>query len=238
MPDLTVAGLANVRDLGGLRRCDGSLTPSRVFLRAELLDRVTPAGWEFLAGYGVRTVLDLRRPDEHSGEVPGDVRSVRIDLDGADPEFWEPFEADGRWGTPLYYADHLARLPDRLAAVLRAIAAAGDGAILFHCGAGWDRTGLIAAVLLRAIDVTEDAAAADYLASFDNAETMATLHGRSFDVDARHAILARFGHTAESAFRDAYRNLDLDAWFSRARIDDATRVAVTTWRGTADRTPG
>ena len=54
-----------------------------------------------------------------------------------------------RWGTPLYYLAHLQALPDRLALVLNAIADADDGAILFHCSAGWDRTGLVAAVLLR-----------------------------------------------------------------------------------------
>lgn len=134
---LAVDGLANVRDLGGLRRSDGSSTPTRVFVRAELLDDLTPAGWEQLVGYGVRTVLDLRRPDEHSGRVPEGVRHVRIDLDGDDQAFWAPIEADGRWGTPL------------------------------------------------------------------------------------------------SAFREAYRALDLDGWFARAGIDAATRAALTSWRGTA-----
>lgn len=230
---LAVDGLANVRDLGGLRRSDGSSTPTRVFVRAELLDDLTPAGWEQLVGYGVRTVLDLRRPDEHSGRVPEGVRHVRIDLDGDDQAFWAPIEADGRWGTPLYYLAHLTRLPQRFAEVARAIAAADPGTILFHCGAGWDRTGLVAAMLLRALDVTEDAAVADYLASFANAEAMAALHGRGFDVEARHRILQRFGHTAGSAFREAYRTLDLDGWIARAGIDAATRAALTSWRGTA-----
>ena len=230
--NLSVDGLANARDLGGLNRADGSTTPEGVFVRAELLDDLTPAGWEFLTAYGVRTVLDLRRPGERSGEVPRGVRHVRIDLDGEDDRgFWAPVEADGLWGTPLYYVNHLAQLPHRLAEVARAIAAADDGVILFHCGAGWDRTGLLAAVLLRALDVTEDAAVADYLASFSNAAAMAALHGRTFDVEARHCILKRFGHTAESAFRDAYRNLELDGWFARAGIDDHTRRALTTWRG-------
>lgn len=118
-----------------------------------------------------------------------------------------------------------------MAEVVRAIAAASEGTILFHCGAGWDRTGLVAAVLLRALDVTEDAAAADYLASFANADAMAALHGRTFDVEARHRILKRFGHTAESAFREAYRALDLPAWLDHAAIDAEARTALRTWRG-------
>jgi protein-tyrosine phosphatase len=229
--DLTIDGLANARDLGGLERADGSTTPHGVFVRAELLDRVTPRGWDALRDHGVRTVIDLRRPDERSGRVPDDIRLVVVDLDGDERHFWEPIEADGRWGTPLYYLDHMRDLPHRLSEALAAIARADEGAVLFHCGAGWDRTGLVAAVLLRALDVTADAALADYLQSFTNAEAMTALHARTFHVDERHAILTSHGHTAESAFRSVYGRLDLDEWFRTADISDDTRRAITTWRG-------
>lgn len=230
---ISIAGLANARDLGGLDRRDGTVTPTGVFIRAEMLDRVHASGWEELRRYGVRTVIDLRRPGETTGEVPENIDHVRLDLDGDEAEFWAQYEADGRWGTPLYYLAHLRELPNRLADVLTAIASADHGAVLFHCAAGWDRTGLVAAVLLRALDVTANAAAADYLASFTNADAMAALHGRSFEVEKRHDILDRFGHTAESAFRDMYENLDLDEWFSEAHVDNQTRIAIETWRGTA-----
>ena len=133
---LCVEGLANVRDLGGRERRDGSLTPEGVFFRAENLDRVTGRGWTSLREAGVRTVLDLRRPDEVTDAVPDDLTVLRVDLDGDERDFWEEFERDGRWGTPLYYAAHLRELPHRLAGVLEAIAAAPEGGILFHCGAG------------------------------------------------------------------------------------------------------
>lgn len=159
---LVIEGLANVRDLGGLQRQDGSVTPAGVFIRAEMLDRLSASGWGELRTHGVRTVIDLRRPCEYTGDVPDDIRLVRVDLDGDERDFWDPIELDGRWGTPLYYLAHIRDLPHRLAEVLRAIATADDGAVLFHCGAGWDRTGLVAAVLRRVLDVTDDAATADY----------------------------------------------------------------------------
>jgi protein tyrosine/serine phosphatase len=233
---LEIEGLANVRELGGLDRRDGSRTPSGVFVRAEVLDRVTEAGWDQLRCHGVTTVVDLRRPDERSGAVPTGIAIRQLDLDGDERDFWAPRERNGQWGTPLYYADHLAQLPHRLAGVLGAIAEAPRGAVLFHCGAGWDRTGLVAAVLLKAIGVTEDAATQDYLASFENADAMAELHSRSFDVHERLTILDGFGHTPESAFRAMYRQLDLDAWF-RAHLDDHTANVVRTWRGSAAPAP-
>lgn len=226
-----IDGLANARDLGGLERSDGSTTPAGVFLRAEALDRVTPRGWDALRSLGVRTAIDLRRPAERTNAVPDGIAVVGVDLDGDDPDFWAPFEADGRWGTPLYYVDHLVALPQRMRAVLDAIAAAEDGAVLFHCGGGWDRTGLVSAVVLRALDVTTDAAAADYLRSFENAAAMEALHGRPAQADVRVAVLARHGHTPESAFRAAYDSMDLDEWFAAADVAAATRIAVRTWRG-------
>ena len=205
---LDVDGLANVRDLGGLDRNDGSETPEGVFVRAEMLDHLSDSGWDALRAHGVRTVIDLRRPAEASGAVPADFLVRRVDLDGDERHFWAPLEEDGRWGTPLYYTAHVQELPHRLAQVLQAIASAPEGAVLFHCGVGWDRTGLVAAVLLTAIGATEEAAVDDYLASFTNACAMSTLHGRSFDVEERHAVLRRFGHTPDSAFRSMYRQLD------------------------------
>ena len=60
---------------------------------------------------------------------------------------------------------------------------------------------------------------------------MALLHERSFEVDEQREILRRFRHTPESAFRDMYENLDLDAWFRAADVDRSTRAAIETWRG-------
>lgn len=234
-PALSINGLANARDLGGLQRADGTATPSGVFIRAERLDEVDTSGWEALLAYGVRTVIDLRRPEETSGQVPSRLAQVRVDLDGDDIGFWSTYQADGRWGTPLYYLAHLRELPHRLAEVLTAMASADDGGILFHCSAGWDRTGLVAAVLLRTLDVTGDAAVSDYMASFANAERMTLLHERSFEVEERHQILGRFGHTPDSAFRDMYENLRIDDWFAEAGLDRETRTAIETWRGAVPR---
>lgn len=234
-PPLSIEGLANARDLGGMPRSNGSSTPTGVFIRAEGLDRVTEAGWDSLRAHGVRTVIDLRRPSERTVHLPADIDLVAVDLDGEDErEFWEPYERDGRWSTPLYYQAHLERLPRKLGSALQAIATAASGAILFHCSAGWDRTGLLAAVLLRTVGVTEAAATKDYLTSFNNADAMGALHRRSFDVEERHAVLAKFGHTARSAFAGVYANLDVTALFSASGLSARSQAALETWRGSVN----
>ncbi|WP_291279008.1 tyrosine-protein phosphatase [Galactobacter sp.] len=172
------------------------------------------------------------RCESHESLVPRGRQRVHVDLDGDDREFWSAFEADGRWCTPLYYADHLRQLPYRLAATLEAIASAPAGGLLFHCGGGWDRTGLVAAVLSKAVGVTSDAAVADYMASFTNHPRAAALHGVDpREAEARTRVLADFGLTPEAAFHGFYTQLDLGVWFERSNLDQDVLEAVRTWRG-------
>ncbi|WP_298349413.1 tyrosine-protein phosphatase [Ferrimicrobium sp.] len=72
---LRVDGLVNARDLGGLRRHNGSLTPRAVLFRSGYLDRVSDAGWEQIWEAGIRTVVDLRQPSEREAAMldPGPV---------------------------------------------------------------------------------------------------------------------------------------------------------------------
>ncbi|MEC8762139.1 MAG: tyrosine-protein phosphatase [Actinomycetota bacterium] len=228
---LEVEGLANARDLGGIPRSDGSLTPTGVFFRSDNLDRVGTAGWDRLRDHGITTIVDLRRPDEASGAVPPDIAHLRVDLDGDEREFWDPIEADGRWGTPLYYLSHLESLPHPMAGVLAGIAAADPGGVLFHCAGGWDRTGFVSAFLLRAAGVPASAATMDYMQSFANASAFESLHGRSSHVEMRREIARRWGHTPETAFAEMFESLDVHRWFGVANVDEATRRSILSWRG-------
>lgn len=117
MNALDVDGLAAVRDLGGLPRVDGSVTPAGVFYRAANVDRVTPGGWERVRAAGIRTVVDLRRADERDGDTgarPDWLHTVHVDLDGFDDvAFWAHYLDNGMVGTALYYLPHLAAMPER-----------------------------------------------------------------------------------------------------------------------------
>src|SRR4051812_19798739 len=54
----------NVRDLGGYPTAHGGSTRWGAFVRADNLSRLTPAGQSALIGYGVGTIIDLRRAYE------------------------------------------------------------------------------------------------------------------------------------------------------------------------------
>ena len=157
----------NVRDLGGLPTTGGGTTRFGALIRADCLGKLTPAGRRALTDYGVRTVIDLRGPLELAddppifpGGRPGEPGFVNTPLDHQDPA------AAPLWAAIKTRADvyrlFLDFYPHALAGVLRAIAAAPPGGIVFHCLGGTDRTGLVAAAALRLAGVPDEVIAADY----------------------------------------------------------------------------
>src|SRR4051794_11950357 len=61
---LKLDGTYNVRDIGGYATADGRATRWRTLLRADSLHRLPEAGQRDLLACGVRTIIDLRRPNE------------------------------------------------------------------------------------------------------------------------------------------------------------------------------
>ncbi|MGA8095326.1 MAG: tyrosine-protein phosphatase [Steroidobacteraceae bacterium] len=164
--------LLNARDLGGHPTTDGAVTRHRSLLRADDLAQLSPAGLQALTDFGVETVLDLRWPEEIAAapnpvprQLPG-VRYLSVSLLAANPADW--IALGGRCAKEQWKCAVLERLQPQLKKALAAIAAAGPGPLLFHCVAGKDRTGVIAALLLTLADVVPAAIAADYAASTVN----------------------------------------------------------------------
>ena len=164
--------LLNARDLGGYPTTDGGVTRGRSLVRADDLAQLSPEGLEALADYGIETVLDLRWPEEIAAApnpVPRQLPRVRylsVSLLADTPADWGAL--GGRCAKEDWKRTVLERLQPRVRRALAAIAAADPGPLLFHCVAGKDRTGLIAALMLALADVIPAAIAADYAASTAN----------------------------------------------------------------------
>jgi protein tyrosine/serine phosphatase len=156
-------GAVNARDLGGLRTRDGRVTRAGAVVRSGMLDRLTPRGWDELAGFGVRTIVDLREEAERTVLPPASLTCVHVPLDdSADTGLWDHIRANGLDGTPLYYPVFLERKAERCAAAIRAVACAEPGGVLVHCAGGRDRTGLVSMLLLLLADVLHEEIIADY----------------------------------------------------------------------------
>jgi protein-tyrosine phosphatase len=165
----------NVRDLGGYATSDGTQTRWRSFVRADTMCRLTVDGRTALLDYGVRTVLDLRRSDELRldpnpfAAPPGQtslVTYLNLPL-GAGASIHERAAVKAASGTTLegLFCTVLDNYWRGIAAILAAIASAPEGGVLFHCHAGKDRTGIVAALLLTLAGVSYPTIAEDYALS-------------------------------------------------------------------------
>lgn len=210
-------GCINVRDLGGLSTRDGRQTIWKSIVRSDTPSRLTGAGWAALYAYGIRTIISLRtdglQEDELNFSAPyPDLVTIQAPIeDITDDGFLKPWAASDLWCTPLYYKDALQRWPERHAAVIKAVAQAGPGGVLFHCKRGNDRTGIIALLLLSLAGVTLDEILADYALSPD---------------PDRDEILAREHSSVRDAILGALSGLDLDRYFQSAGVSAADLAAV------------
>lgn len=177
-------GTRNARDLGGLPVAGGGRTRPGALVRSASLQDLTAAGWEAVVAHGIRTVVDLRDDDEIGPDAavrPAEIATVQVPLDGSDDvEFWEEWRSGPQFGTPLYYGPHLARMPERSAAAVSAIARAQPGGVAFHCQGGRDRSGQVALLALTLAGVSAADTAADYALSTgpDTPELEAFLEAR------------------------------------------------------------
>ncbi|HYF27625.1 MAG TPA: tyrosine-protein phosphatase [Baekduia sp.] len=176
-------GAVNARETGGLPLASGGRTASGVLLRSDNLQDLSARDVRrLLDEHGVRAVVDLRTGIELDLEGPGplhDVPEVRIEHRSLYPETGgnTDLDADGSmWvvtGRPAEpgespavhaYRGYLEHRPDSIVAALRTVAQA-EGAVLVHCAAGKDRTGVVVALALAAAGVRRDAIVEDYLAT-------------------------------------------------------------------------
>ncbi len=157
----------NFRDVGGYSTSDGRTVRWGRLYRADGLGKLAGADWVKFQTLGVRTVIDLRFPEEvaRRGRVPGydGLAYYNLSIEHRPcrqatlaPEV-EPtrFLADR-------YAEVLSDGVVEIGQALAVIAAAESAPVVIHCAAGKDRTGLIAALVLALVGVGEEDIIADY----------------------------------------------------------------------------
>jgi protein-tyrosine phosphatase len=165
-------GCFNFRDLGGYVTESGrTLQWGRLF-RADGLQRLTDDDRRRFAELGIVTVIDLRTPDEieRRGRFEPDVNSTRyhhLPLVDVIPDM-TGFDADAIASPDFMvdrYEEMLADGAERIATALTVLAEPGALPAVFHCAAGKDRTGLLAAIILRLLGVPASDVIADYAMS-------------------------------------------------------------------------
>jgi len=159
---IEVAGVLNLRDLGGYPAAGGGSVRWRALLRSDALHQLDRNGLAVLAGLGLRSVVDLRTEPEmqaapsmldglaarvtHVSVLRGDLQALPLDLEAI-------------------YRYMVGECASAIAEAIRALCAADAVPALVHCSAGKDRTGIVIALVLAVLGVPDEVIAADYALS-------------------------------------------------------------------------
>jgi protein-tyrosine phosphatase len=159
-------GAHNFRDLGGLPTIDGGETRSGVIFRSDALHHLEPTDVERLLELGMRTVIDLRSSVELERTGRGPLAATPVGWvhaplsHGAAGAPLPPALAEGDLGR--HYVESLAERTKTLAQVIAHLATPEHVPAVFHCTAGKDRTGMVAALVLSLVGVPDDVIVEDY----------------------------------------------------------------------------
>lgn len=158
-------GCVNARDLGGYPTRDGGETRWGAIIRSDNLAQLTESGQRALLDHGIKTILDLRMPNElkeHPNPFAGsgDLGVTYTNVSFIDPAAQAPPEDFTTLADD--YSDMLQRFAPKVAAIVTSIVRAPQGGVLIHCHAGKDRTGLISALLLELVGVPREIIVEDY----------------------------------------------------------------------------
>ncbi|MBN8529985.1 MAG: tyrosine-protein phosphatase [Caulobacterales bacterium] len=248
---LRLDAVDNARDYGDYATAAGRHVRSGVLFRTAHHARASDADLQRMADWGVGTVVDLRRPSERRHQpsrrpagFSGQVIEVAHDDGGEAPHLTflkttDLTETSGR-GFMIGAYRSMPFDPGHLDVFARYFRALGEGqaAIVIHCAAGKDRTGLLAALTHRLLGVAHDDLVEDYLltnAAVDlagRAPAIAKqLHAMTGRVASDAAVTAFLG--VEAAYLDAAfavmieRGGSVDAYLEQALgVDAALRDRI------------
>jgi protein-tyrosine phosphatase len=165
-----LAGCYNFRDLGGYPTRGGGHLAWRRLFRADGLTRLNEDDCAALTELGLATVIDLRTASEVNdrGRFPTETVEVEyhhLPLTDSIPGTEEVPD----WGEADYvtarYVHLLAEGESSIARAITLLASDGSLPAVFHCSAGKDRTGVLAAIVLGGLGVPDDVIVDDYALS-------------------------------------------------------------------------
>ncbi|SPO02030.1 related to protein-tyrosine phosphatase [Cephalotrichum gorgonifer] len=182
-PFATVPGVPNIRDLGR--------APVRAGFpyRAGVLTGISEEGKAALRTRGVTAIFDLRNPGERAKQPSPEIEGIKT--------VWEPYTRDPtppnpadfatEDGSVLAYVEMYSHILELLTPIFKKvfehIKLRPQESFLFHCNAGKDRTGVLAALILLLAEAPSEAIVHDYILSRVGTEPMREMIMKSGIVD-------------------------------------------------------
>jgi protein-tyrosine phosphatase len=189
---IPIDGVVNVRDLGGYKTTDGKRVKTGLLYRSGSLSKITPEGLAEFEKLNIEYVFDMRSKRERTSDPEPEIAnatSVAIEMPTGIGGFSWKDENDFYAN---YAATNLITLSDfvfvssQARAALRDIILTtnkteGKRAIDFHCSAGKDRTGYVAAIMLKILHVDNDTVLKDYLLSNETRKDTIAAEAKEWD---------------------------------------------------------
>ena len=170
--EIKLKGAVNFRDMGGYPAKDGKHIKWGKLYRSADLSRLKREDLTRLQQLSISYIADFRGPNEVNAApdaVP--VNATRVSLPAGsehtgDSVYMRQLLRSAKdSGLVPFYSD-IRSLGDRYKPLFAALLQVNaDSAVLFHCSAGKDRTGIAAALILYALNVSDEKIMEDYLAS-------------------------------------------------------------------------
>jgi len=169
-------GQPNFRDLGGYATADGRRVKWGLVYRSGELSQLSQADVGKLGALGIKSVVDLRSPEEVSargdGRLPPGARLLPLPIASSDliAKLIPMFLKGDFSQVPPNLLDRVNRMLVRdftaqYAGLLEALSDPANRPLVFHCTQGKDRAGFGAAMVLSALGVGWDTVLQDYLLS-------------------------------------------------------------------------
>lgn len=164
---VTFTNVFNFRDLGGYPTMDGRRVRWHRLFRSDDLTNLTPADIQGFDALGIQTVVDLRRPEEieKSGRVPELPGFTYHHVQLVYPD-WPQQTFEDTAQRAAYVRERYNEMFESgrvgVGQTLRLIADEPALPLVYHCRAGKDRTGVISALTLALLGVSDDDIADDY----------------------------------------------------------------------------
>ena len=188
---LPVKGIVNARDLGGYALQKGETLRNSVLIRAAHLAEATDADLSYLSGIPVAKVIDFRKEEEKRGKedrmIPG-AEYIVLPIDASGNAAGQASEKEkkklskgkkfdirklivfaafndkakivAREMYPTLLFDPKCQM--QFAEFFRQVLSTENGAVLYHCTQGKDRTGIASALLLAALGADRETIVSDF----------------------------------------------------------------------------
>ena len=194
MGKITLEGVRNARDLGGILTADGREIRKKRLLKCGQLSEATQKDIETLREeYGVKLIVDLRTEGERKAYPDPEIRGVS--------NIWNPIFKEDIQGAGVFTPGEKEILEKHLKSLFilshrfdsmeeeavkdvremiqekefdkqffAMLVNRRGGAVLWHCGAGKDRSGICAALLLYALGVPKETIIENYALTAESSE--------------------------------------------------------------------